>query len=67
MICKMCSTGAEVIRRAKELNEEHHALPVDYNDVKVIGSLLHTYCKGCDCQHKEQNDKRLAKGYPRSL
>lgn len=59
-ICKNCSTGAEVITRARELVEYRGPLPTLFK----AGEILHHYCEGykrCDCQHRPQGDNLVRK------
>lgn len=55
MICKMCSTGAEMQTRVLEIEEDEsipYGMKTKLNSMRRAGIRLHEYCKGCDCQHK---------------
>lgn len=61
MICKSCATGADLLSRAKEIEQKHtgEGLGLFLKDARAVGKELHRFCTGkyqCDCQHRSQGD-----------
>lgn len=61
MICKFCATGADMVSRAREIRTDNGDFSFGV-DLTGMGEKLHTFCKGCDCQHKRMSEANVAQG-----
>jgi hypothetical protein len=65
MICKRCAIAGDLVAEARSINDSEILYIQDILEevstkeaVRSVAHLFHGLCKGCDCQHKVDFERK---------